>query len=247
MPQVAASTIHLHSSFHRKISLDRVRGISAFGIPLAPRQIMNNSPYTSLGDLVFASQLSLGIFASFVFLANLQHFFPFQFRRGAIFSRKWSVCAVICAIPIFVLAVIFRGSKLQMLWIAATWLVFYWAFVLNLITVWNWAVVKNPRRGMGVNQASPCSSVVSDSAPYLAVGLPFVFEPPNGASPKPASVWMRRFIDLRPKALWKSLGESLRSQIFGSNFGCHNVNVCCVVTRSERRSNVAGAFSFCQI
>src|SRR6202000_3556071 len=97
-----------------------------------------------------------------------------------------SLCHHICT-------VFSRFSKLQMFNIAAKTVMFIWAFMLNLVSLWNWAISDHPHSNMSVNQSCPAfSNGILKSSPNLTVGIGSVFKQPFCATPQYAAVFIGR-------------------------------------------------------
>lgn len=97
------------------------------------------------------------------------------------------------------------GSKVQMIWIDASRVVFScWAVVKNKFAGRYWASVQNPRRNMGTNGvASPFPSKNNSIA--IAV---------SSSDPDPTAF---RFVNFGPKPTCEILGKSLFRNIGGRN------------------------------
>lgn len=109
------------------------------------------------------------------------------------------------------------SSGFKMGGVAARWIVLSGAFVKNILSFWNWPYAKNMTSDMSRNDSR---WPVFEIPP---VDLSIAMMP--ATHKRPASVWTSRLINLRPKALWKRVIESLRQQVFFRNFDHNSVQV----------------------
>lgn len=110
-------------------------------------------------------------------------------------------------LAVTVVNIITRGSKPQMGWINAQFVISIGTVVKNPTPAWHWSIVENPRCNVSAYVSATSSSPADTSIPGS--------EP--SACPNPASI---RFLDFRPEAKWEGFGKPLRTEITVSNVHC---------------------------
>lgn len=129
-----------------------------------------------------------------------------EFMEAIVFSVKMTVSPR--SFFIHILDVVGLRSKPKVSRINTRRVVFYRAIMENALAFWNWTKMKYPRSNMRPSRVSLYTPA------YLAVTVRKL-----RAGPDPACVGLR---NLRPKALWKCFGKTLRSQILTGNLN-HNL------------------------
>lgn len=126
-------------------------------------------------------------------------------------SSLLSVCGL--ALRMLVSHIINVASKPQMVRVNTRLVVSIRAIVENIYSTRNWTTVQNPRRPM----RPPVSSGVLYPSGNRSVSTI------NRSGPNPTGVCL---FNIRPEALWKRFGKTLRSQVLGRNLGTHTVSFC---------------------
>lgn len=208
------------------------------GLPVSARQ---NIPNRGLSDSIFCRKRILFTHFSRITRSNFKDLAFGQLRRGVVFSLRRMIVSFVKitrSLLNHVLRILCLSSKSKVIWTYAPRNVFSWALVQNKQTFWNWASAQNPRSDMGIDVASVSASVIFNATPDASVvhgGTPVAIPQPMCRGDKNSF----------PKALWKTFGKSLFSEVSRVNVRLHSFAFKCGLCRVPGCSFSAGTFSLC--